>query len=128
MAFFDTAVNLMIQDALSAYAEYMAGTLQGPVDESFISGVPLEDYTLDPGDTLTISFNVEIRYDAPIGDFIVNTATVSYFDPIAGVFVEDSDTVQVRIEVIPEPATLIFFSVGLFVISALVRRRRNLRK
>ena len=124
---FGQTLDLMIQDAMSAYVDYVAGTLQGPLDESFTSGALL-NYTLDPGDTLTISFDVEVRYDAPIGDFIINTATVSYFDPIANAFVEDSDTVQVRVEAIPEPTTFIFFGVGLLGLLAVVRRRRNMRK
>lgn len=133
--FFEQAVDLMIQDALSSYAEYVAGTFKAEVsgtdagiDESvFLSG-ELLGYTLDQGETLTISFDVKVGYDAPIGDVIENMVTISYFDPIAFASVEKSETVRVRVDVIPEPATVFLFSLGLVSVFALARRRWHTKK
>lgn len=132
--FFDVSVDLMIQDALTGLVNFISGTATDDVsgtvialDEDFIQG-ELLGYTLGQQATLTISFDVEVSYDALIGDDIVNMVTVSYFDPIALALVEKIDTVQVRVEAIPEPTTFIFFGVGLFGILVLVQRRRNRRK
>jgi len=129
--FFDTVVDLMIQDALTGYAKYVSGSLQGDVsgtpvgvDESFISGALL-GYTLNWGEILTISFVVDVLNDAPIGSIIKNTATVSYLDR-EGSTIEKSASVQV--EVVPEPATIVLIGIGLFGVFALARRRRRQKK
>ncbi|MCP4285624.1 MAG: hypothetical protein GY792_14395, partial [Gammaproteobacteria bacterium] len=132
--FFDVAVDLMIQDALSSYAEYVSGTfsdevsgIDTPIDESFLSGA-WWNYTLDQGKTLMISFDVEVSHDALIGDFIENTVFVSYYDPNTLALVDLSDTVRVRVDAIPEPATVIFFSIGLLALFGLGRNRWRKRK
>lgn len=131
--FFDQAVTLLIQDAISAYVDYVGGTLEGDVsgmgitigNSLFSSGW---SYMLNPGEILTITFDVEVKYNAPIGDFIEDMVTVSYFDPIARIPVEKSESVQVRVGDIPEPATMILFSIGIVTLFTLVRRKWEQRK
>ena len=117
----------MISDALTGYVDFLADTLTGDISGTPLLGDDLDEllgsgeiYTLSYGDILTIKFDAVVRYDAPIGSIIENTATVHYLD------FEKSDTV--RVEVIPEPATLIFIGIGLVGIFALIRRRRRQKK
>lgn len=132
--FFDTAVFFMIQDALDAYVDYVAGTLYvNSVKESddwFSGGIlDYESGLVASGKTLTLSFDVMVSDLAPQNWIITNSALVTAYsslDPSGFLVSVETNTVQV--EVVPEPASLIFVVIGLFGIFALARQRRNTRK
>ena len=128
---FDDVLSLLIADAMTGLTDFISGTVAGTEDlsEGFISDQSLLDYTLASNETLTISFEVEVDYDAPTNSIIENAVTVVALYPEASlpfVFLEKTSTTQV--EVVPEPTTVVFFGIGLFGIVALARRRRKLKK
>jgi hypothetical protein len=135
---FETAVELMVSDALSAYVDYVAGSLeiyeggtQMVVDEDLVFPDDELSYftnTLDYLELLTISFKVKVEDLVELGSIITNQAFVSVFYPGENLpfLVKPSNIVQT--EVIPEPSTLFFLSAGLFGILVFVRRRRRQKK
>lgn len=136
----DQAVYLGIYDALDAYLAYQPGTLAingATASDAAFTG-DLLDYRstelLNPGDTLTFGFDVRVSDVAPHNWLIENMALITVFtdqlDPLgsAWVAVETNRTV-VRVETtIPEPATLMFFGLGLLGLLALRSRKRGGRK
>ena len=131
--FFNSVVDLMIYDALNGLVDYVSGTitdtgsgLVAPLGESFIQGIPLIMYTLDPDEMLKISFDVIVSDSAPFDSLITNVAWFEAY--IAGELVDEgqSDILEVRVRnPIPEPSTVVFVGTGLLGILFLVRRRRR---
>jgi hypothetical protein len=89
-----------------------------------------ESAPLLTNESLTISFDVIVKADAPfnerIGNFAVGTA---YFISTPNPFSlhRQSNVVwaQVQEEPVPEPSTFVLLGFGLFSIFALVRKRRR---
>lgn len=133
--FFDDQVSLLVSDAFDAYVDYLVGTLEigkngtllGFVEDDVMSGSGLayESDWLAYGDFLTFSFDVTVSAFAEAGSLIDNVASVLVFGPDSEtpLFERESNLVQVRVEAVPEPATVIFFGTGLLGILALLRRR-----
>ncbi len=129
--FFQSTMTFAIQETLSAYVDYLAGTFVDEVagadttfDESFLDG-NWWNYTLAQGETLTIAFDATVRNDVSLGELILNTVSIFYMEPGSGDQVNKSSTVQVQVATgtIPEPATVFFFGIGLFGLFVFVRKR-----
>lgn len=131
--FFDQAVTVMIADSLSSLVDYVDGTLEvngESISDDWFDGDIL-DYdstpmTIAPNVSLTISYDVIVRPDAPVGQFITNFATVTALSADGTAFSETSDTVSV--EVVPEPSTMLLIGTGLFGLAAFARRRKKTGK
>lgn len=130
---FDTAVTMMISDALSGFVDYVKDSLQVWDDGTPVALTDLLDY--DPGPDpwfltyefdglLTIMFDVIVKADTPLNTWIWNTAEVT---SIAGLQIGKESNV-VATKVVPEPATIVLFGIGLFSLLALVWRRRKMGK
>lgn len=130
---FEQAVFLQIYDLLDVYVDYVAGSLRindAVASDNLFSG-DLLDYhypdMINPGETLTISYEVLVLGAAPLHWIIENTAVISActnpFDPESCFPAVESDTV--RAEVIPEPSVLILLSTGLCGIIMLIRRKQR---
>jgi uncharacterized repeat protein (TIGR01451 family) len=131
---FDTVVSMMISDTLSAYVDYVVDSLR--VYEEGMEVMTLDQweimdydtlsdqwslvYTSEPlQDMLLISFDVLVETEVPLNTLILNYAEVT---AIGGLRIDAvSNTVQV--EVVPEPATVIFIGIGLLGLLVIVRRR-----
>lgn len=133
---FQQSIDLVISDTLSEYVTYLSGTDGVSYDDDLHLLTYESSLDLDTcGDsTLTLGFDVMVNTDVELSTMIVNTATVSAYREIgqgqgpgaftgALVLTKDSNTTQV--EVVPEPATIVFIGVGLFGIAVLARRKRN---
>lgn len=137
------AMYLGIYDALDDYLDYQVGTLRingATASDAAFAGDILDYRTvelLNPGEILTISFDVRVSDLAPHNWLIENLALIMAFtDPLdpfgsAWVAIETNHTV-VRVEnpstVIPEPATLLLIGggvLGLFALARRVRRRQR---
>ena len=126
--YFNVAVELMLLDSLSAFVENVRNLTLGVNESDFFTsmGGSGQIFNLDAGKTLEIVFDVDVILDVPMDEFINNTANLSYRDPNTRVEIDKMSFVQA--EVVPEPATLLFFSTGLLGIFALVRRKRRQKK
>jgi hypothetical protein len=138
---FDTAIDLMIYDAVSSLVDYVAEslsfTVNGEVQEPDFSvdGLPgwfwFED--LGAGNMLEISFDVIVRPEdvVPVGSWIENVAWVDAYLDIDGesmMITDDRMSNSVGVEVIPEPATIALFGIGLLSLFALARKRQKMGK
>ncbi len=121
-------VDLMFQGALSGLVNYV-GDLTGTVEGA---GVVTEDTDgqefigLGSYANLSIAFDTQVKSEDIVKpeDEILNFAWLDAY--INGVMViDDERSNTVRSEVVPEPATVFFFGIGLFGIFALLRRRRR---
>jgi hypothetical protein len=136
---FDTAVTLLIADALSAYVDYVEDSLHVYEDGHEVTGLDQWDlftydatsdlwslaYASDPVyHSLLISFDVLVEADTPLDTLIWNTAEVS---SIGGLQIGKESNV-VATKVVPEPATFALFGIGLFALLALVQKRRKMEK
>ncbi|MDY0096103.1 MAG: PEP-CTERM sorting domain-containing protein, partial [Candidatus Vecturithrix sp.] len=134
---FEDAVDLMIGDALSGLVDYVGGTLSGAIYEgdTLVNLVDVGEAIfsggwwfsgLDAGQTLVIFFDVVVKDEDIVaaGSWIDNMAWIDvYIDQDKVIDHKWSNTV--KSEVVPEPATVFFFGIGLFGIFALLRRRRR---
>jgi uncharacterized repeat protein (TIGR01451 family) len=137
--FFDTAVSMMISDALSGFVDYVADSLQVWEDGTEVTGLDQWEwmsydassdewslaYESDPlYDSLLISFDVRVEPETPLNTLIWNTAEVSY---LGGLRIDKASN-TVTAEVVPEPTTFALFGIGLFALLALVQKRRKMEK
>jgi hypothetical protein len=137
--FFDTAMTMMISDALSGFVDYVADSLHIYADGTEVTGLDQWDiltydatsdlwslaYESDPvSNSLLISFDVLIEADTPLDTLIWNTAEIAY---IGGLQI-DKPSNTVAAKVIPEPATNALFGIGLLGLFTLVRRRQRYKK
>ncbi len=112
---FDDSLFLMLNTSLDAYVNQLAGTLQ-------VNGVPVSDdvlfdYTsdwLNPGDTLTISFALQMNNDFPEDWFITTLIGISsYIGGFGSPFYEKDLFAQIQSPNVPEPGTFLMMGVGL---------------
>jgi hypothetical protein len=135
---FEQAVYVLVQDALDAYVDYVAGSfmVNGVVaDVNVIDGLLTyedSDQLVEQDEMLELSFEVNVR-DLMAGEahnwFINNYASVTAYSS-SGTLLETVDTnlVQVRVEnPVPEPSTVIFLGAGLLGVLILIRRKRSLK-
>ena len=129
---FETAVDLMIGDALSDLVEYVGGLTAtvGGADVTLTGDIFAGWGFLGLGSdqTLTIAFDVMVKAEDIVaaGSWIENTAWIDVYIGQNNVIDHEwSNTVSS--EVVPEPATVFFFGIGLFGMLAFLRRRRRQR-
>jgi hypothetical protein len=134
------ALDLMIADAISAYVDYVGGSLVVYKDSVQLTSLDetdvfsydgasdqwLLDYTfMDVSAALEISFDVQVESDITSHAEIMNVATVGWTID-QDEFEKDSNEVKTQVEdPIPEPATVVLIGIGVIGILALVRRRRQ---
>lgn len=138
--FFEDTVVLMISDAISALVDYVADSLKiyeagkdvTPEDDMALwqsdGLLGYESGLLDYGETLTLSFDVEVKNIADFGAMIENVAWVTAYFPGSSqpiIFEKQSNVVmtEVKENPIPEPSTMFFLGVGLFALFVLGCRR-----
>jgi hypothetical protein len=131
--FFEETLFVMIQDALDAYVDYVAGSLRVngtgvPDDELFVSD-GLLNYLyapLDPDDMLALSYTVTVNDDAPPGWMIENIALITGYtdpnNPFTLTFKGPTNPEAYQ-TAIPEPSTLVLFCAGLVGVFVLARKR-----
>lgn len=132
--FFDSLLYFTIQDTLDAYVDYLAGTLYvndvQQSDDWFSDGfLDYQSDTVNPGETLFLTFDVQVSDLAPLDWLIENTMIVSVYsshDPSSLLVTLMTNTTQTK--VVPEASTLLLLGSGLFGVLALIRRKRNRRK
>lgn len=132
---FDSAIYFMIQDALDAYVDYVAGTLYvNEVQESddWFSDDLLgyQSVLVDSGETLTIAFDVTVNDLVSPNRIIENVALVTAYRDLNDL---SSDLVTVKTntvetEVVPEASTFLSLGTGLLAVFVLMRRRRHKRR
>lgn len=130
---FQSAVDLMVTDALSAFVDYVAGSLeiyeggtQMAVNESVVMAGGNLNYstsTVDYEEPLLIKFDVRVKDIVAMESIIYNQAFVTVSHAGIPILSKGSNIVQTR--VVPEPATMFLIGSGLFV---LVGLRRKLKK
>ncbi len=130
---FEQAMYVMVSDTLDTCLEYVLnsfavdGTLQD--NSAFASGdLMYTDHLLDVGETLSLSFDVQVQDVASVGWIFENIATISaYLDPqnIVGTRLAVVDAISPQGQVVPEPSTLMLFGIGLLGGVALLRRKTN---
>jgi hypothetical protein len=136
--FFDTAITMLIADALSAYVDYLEDSLHVYEDGHEVTGLDQWDiltydaisdlwslaYASEPiYDSLLISFDVRVEPETPLDTLIWNTAEVTY---IGGLRIDKASNV-VTTKVVPEPATFALVGIGLLSLFALARKRQKMR-
>ncbi|GAK58872.1 VCBS protein [Candidatus Vecturithrix granuli] len=136
---FAQAVDVLVSDAMSAYVDYLADSL-----EVYINGIEFDDpdkedsisydaildvyslayvfNSLGANETLKLEFTVKVEDFVPLGEWIENFAIVTVTIPGLEFEVESN---TVRVEVVPEPATFFLIGSGLLGIGALVWRKRK---
>ncbi|PID59026.1 hypothetical protein CSB45_01030 [candidate division KSB3 bacterium] len=133
---FEQSVEMMIHDALNSYVDYVAGTLSvngATVSDGFVSDGLLEYRHAEPiasGESLTLSFDVQVDQDVSDGWVIENIATVTAY-PLAGsgFIPKQTNETYAKVKVaVPEPSTLLFIGTGVFGLSILLRKKRRGRK
>jgi fimbrial isopeptide formation D2 family protein len=122
---------LRVSDTLDAALDYVLGSFMvngTPAGyDPFVNDELLYDTNqpLNAGETLSLSFQVEVQ-DVPMGTLIDNTAVImAYTNPsdIPGTTLAEFAAIAPQAHVVPEPATLLLFGIGMIGILTLVRRR-----
>lgn len=139
---FEQAVFMMIHDAFDSYVEYLSGTLKvndATASDAFIEDGLLEYHhaeLLNPGETLTLSFGVQVKDIAPQAWMIENIAVVTPylnpFDPSSYFVAQQTNATQAQVVVsdvatVPEPSTLLLVGGGILSGFAFLRKRRIFR-
>ncbi|MCP4396916.1 MAG: PEP-CTERM sorting domain-containing protein [bacterium] len=133
---FDIGVFMMISDALDRYVDYLAGTLtvnDATLSDSFVSDGLLDyEHTelINPGETLSIGFDVQVSDVAPPGWLVQNVAFITAFiDPLNPFSAWETNIVEVRVESpVPEPSTMLLFAGGLLCVRVLMRKSAKRKK
>lgn len=132
--FFDSLIYFTIQDTLDTYVNYLTGTLcvndVQQSDDWFSDGfLDYQSDVVNPGETLFLTFDVQVSDLAPMDWLIENTMIVSAYsshDPSSLLVTLVTNTTQTK--VVPEASTLLLLGSGLLGVLALIRRKRNRRK
>ena len=131
---YDGLVDMLVKDTLDEHLDYVAGTLQvgkdgGPLmgeDDLYMTGGKLSYLSNMSGvDLLTIIFEVRVNDLVDVSALIRNQGFVTVFYAGTDIRIDDAESNIVQTKVVPEPATLFFFGIGLFGILALLRRKRR---
>jgi hypothetical protein len=133
---FDYGVYLSVYDVLDGLVDYEAGTFSvngASASDAYFSGdilaYPYAD-VVNPGETLTLEFDVRVEDMAPHSSIIDNVALITAytdpFDQLSTFVTIETNPVKVRVEdsdyVIPEPTTVLLLGVGLLGLVALCRK------
>lgn len=135
--FFNIGVELMISEAMSAFVDYIAGTLRinGEItddDWSYLDGNLFEfgPTPLMTNESFNISFDVIVNSAAPLNehiDMFASGIAYSISSPDALFFSAESNLLQAQVkmqEPVPEPSTVMLFGIGILGIFTLVRKTK----
>ncbi len=133
---FDSGVFMTFSDTLDRYVDYLTGSLtvnSAAMSDSFVSD-RLLDYEhadlINPGETLSIGFDVQVSDVAPPGWLIQNVAFITAFiDPLNPFSSWETNSVEARVEnPVPEPSTMLLFAGGLLCVRVLMRKSAKRKK
>jgi hypothetical protein len=131
---FDDDVYVNIFDTLDELVSYEPGTFtvngESVLDSYFSGGLLDYDHPapLSSNETLRFAFDVRVSDIASAGQIIENVAQVTAYTDLSdpsGSVVDQVETNYTRIEVVPEPSTLIFLGIGMLGLLAFVRKKND---